>query len=197
MEEELAGLGVKHVVIPRKGRANVERGKLQRSQRFVKLVKRRTGSEGRIAHRKHSWGWNPTRLDGIEGARTWCGRGVLAHNATKVAALHRRTREHPKDHPPDSSWTMSTHRPRRPPPPDPRSSLPGRASNAANGRNRGESDRGGSDRGTGEPVDIPGRPGVRATSTFSGRSKLRIVVSKRARRARGDAAVVRILPAHE
>ena len=26
-------------------------------------------------------------LDGIDGARTWCGWGVLAHNATKIAVL--------------------------------------------------------------------------------------------------------------
>lgn len=87
VEEELSELGVKRVVIPRKGRANAERCKLQRSKRFVKIVKWRTGSEGRIAHLKHSWGWNPTRIDGIDGARTWCGWGVLAHNATKVAAF--------------------------------------------------------------------------------------------------------------
>jgi transposase, IS5 family len=87
VEEELSELGVKRVVIPRKGRANAERCKLQRSKRFVKLVKWRTGSEGRIAHLKHSWGWNRTRIDGIDGARTWCGWGVLAHNATKVAAF--------------------------------------------------------------------------------------------------------------
>ena len=87
VEEALSDLGVKRVVIPRKGRANAERRKLQSSKRFVKLVKWRTGSEGRIAHLKHSWGWNRTRIDGIDGVRTWCGWGVLAHNATKVAAL--------------------------------------------------------------------------------------------------------------
>jgi IS5 family transposase len=87
VEEELSDLGVKTVVIPRKGRANAERRKLQSSKRFLKLVKWRTGSEGRIAHLKRSWGWSRTRIDGIDGARTWCGWGVLAHNATKVAAL--------------------------------------------------------------------------------------------------------------
>jgi hypothetical protein len=28
-----------------------------------------------------------TRLDGLGGARIWCGYGVLAHNLTKIAAL--------------------------------------------------------------------------------------------------------------
>jgi hypothetical protein len=36
---------------------------------------------------KHSWGWEHTALDGIDGARTWCGWGILAHNATKIAVL--------------------------------------------------------------------------------------------------------------
>ena len=78
---------MKAVVIPRKGRANAERRTFQTSGRFVKLVKWRTGSEGRISHLKHSWGWDRTRIDGIEGARTRCGWGVLAHNATKISGL--------------------------------------------------------------------------------------------------------------
>ena len=46
---------------------------VESSRRFRKLVKWRTGSEGRISHLKHSWGWERTMLDGIDGARTWCG----------------------------------------------------------------------------------------------------------------------------
>lgn len=87
VEKDLQALGVKSVVIPRKGRATGERQKLQRSKGFLKLIKWRTGSEGRISHLKHAWGWNRTLIDGIDGARTWCGWGVLAHNATKIAAL--------------------------------------------------------------------------------------------------------------
>jgi len=87
VDEELTSLGVETVVIPRKGRPGAERRELQKSKRFVTLVKWRTGSEGRISHLKHAWGWNRTLIDGIGGARTWCGWGVLAHNATKIAAL--------------------------------------------------------------------------------------------------------------
>ena len=29
----------------------------------------------------------PHRIDGIEGARIWCGHGVLAHNLVKISAL--------------------------------------------------------------------------------------------------------------
>lgn len=87
VDRALTALGVKRVVIPRKGRASGERKRIQCSKSFLRLVKWRTGSEGRISHPKISWGWNRTRLDGIDGASTWCGWGVLAHNATKIAAL--------------------------------------------------------------------------------------------------------------
>jgi hypothetical protein len=50
-------------------------------------VKWRTGSEGRISSLKRSYGWNRTLLDDVGGAGTWCGLGVLAHNAVKIAGL--------------------------------------------------------------------------------------------------------------
>ena len=87
VETELHALGVTHVAIPRKGRPGAQRQGVESSRRFRKLIKWRTGSEGRISHLKHSWGWERTMLDGIDGARTWCGWGVLAHNATKIAVL--------------------------------------------------------------------------------------------------------------
>jgi transposase, IS5 family len=111
VEEEVSDLGVKRVVIPRKGRANAERRKLQSSKHFLKLVKWRTGSEGRIAHLKHSWGWDRTHIDGIDGARTWCGWGVLAHNTTKIAVLIEE-RDHARRNP-----QPSARGPSRPPPP--------------------------------------------------------------------------------
>jgi hypothetical protein len=48
-------------------------------------VKWRTGSEGRLNHIKRSDGWNRTELSGINGARTWCGRGVFAHSSSRSA----------------------------------------------------------------------------------------------------------------
>jgi IS5 family transposase len=87
VETELQSMGVKHVAIPRRGRPGPQRQKVEFSPRFRKLIKWRTGSEGRIAHLKRSWGWERTVLDGIDGARTWCGWGVLAHNATKISVL--------------------------------------------------------------------------------------------------------------
>ncbi len=118
VEDELHGLGVTHVAIPRKGRPGAQRQAIESSRRFTKLVKWRTGSEGRISHLKHSWGWDRTRIDGIDGARAWCGWGVLAHNATKIAALidERETAHEPTPSRPQRPRT-ATGPPERPPPP--------------------------------------------------------------------------------
>ena len=80
-------VGVGFVAIPRKGRLSASRQSVQRQRRFVRLIKWRTGSEGRIAHLKYSFGWDRTLLVGIDGARTWCGLGVLAHNTVKITRL--------------------------------------------------------------------------------------------------------------
>jgi len=87
VDAELEGLGVRRVAIPRKGRPGAARVATQRTRSFTRLVKWRTGSEARISHLKRDYGWARSRVDGIAGAQTWCGWGVLAHNATKVAGL--------------------------------------------------------------------------------------------------------------
>ena len=60
---------------------------VERQRGFRRLVKWRTGCEGRIGCLKHRFGWDRTRIDGIHGARIWCGHGVLAHNLVKISAL--------------------------------------------------------------------------------------------------------------
>jgi IS5 family transposase len=87
VENGLTDVGVKTVAIPRKGRPGLQRLSLESSRRFRTLVKWRTGSEGRISYLKHNFGFEPTMLDGIGGASTWCGWGMLAHNSAKIAAL--------------------------------------------------------------------------------------------------------------
>lgn len=47
----------------------------------------RTGCEGRISHLKHGYSLDRTLLDGIGGAQTWIGLGILAHNCVKVSGL--------------------------------------------------------------------------------------------------------------
>jgi transposase, IS5 family len=113
VEVDLQAVGVKTVVIPRRGRPNQARARLQRSTRFTKLVKWRTGSEGRVATLKRNWGWNRTLMDGRDGTAIWCGWGVLAHNATKIVTLA-------ADHPGADNTTPS-----RPTPPRGGNSPPG------------------------------------------------------------------------
>ena len=83
----LGELGVAQVVLPTKGKPNAARRAVENEEAFQELVRWRTGSEGRISCLKRDFGWNRTRIDGLEGAKTWCGHGVFNHNLVKVAAL--------------------------------------------------------------------------------------------------------------
>jgi transposase, IS5 family len=87
VEDELHELGVRSVAIPRKRTPGATRREIEHRRAFREKVKWRTGSEGRINHIKRSYGWNRTELTGIDGARTWCGHGVFAHNLVKIGAL--------------------------------------------------------------------------------------------------------------
>jgi transposase, IS5 family len=87
VDDDLHELGVRHVVIPRKGRPTKARQHVERQRGFRRTVKWRTGCEGRISHLKRNYGWDRTMIDTTEGARTWVGHGVFAHNLTKIAAL--------------------------------------------------------------------------------------------------------------
>jgi len=87
VERDLHELGVRSVAIPRQATTSAARKRLEHSRSFRKLVKWRTGCEGRISHLKRSYGWDRTRLDGCHGAAIWCGYGVFAHNLTKITAL--------------------------------------------------------------------------------------------------------------
>jgi IS5 family transposase len=87
IEDDLRALGVRHVAIPRKGKPGKARQAAERRPAFRRAVKWRTGSEGRISALKRQYGWDRTRLDGTEGARTWTGYGILAHNLVKISTL--------------------------------------------------------------------------------------------------------------
>ncbi len=87
IEDDLHGLGVRHVVIPRKGKPGKARQAAERRPAFRRAVKWRTGSEGRISTLKRQYGWDRARLAGTQGARIWAGHGVLAHNLVKISAL--------------------------------------------------------------------------------------------------------------
>jgi transposase, IS5 family len=86
-ERDLHELGVRTVAVPRQGKVSAARKKIEHSRGFHRLVKWRTGSEGRISYLKRGYGWDRTRLDSRHGAAIWCGHGVFAHNLTKIGAL--------------------------------------------------------------------------------------------------------------
>jgi IS5 family transposase len=87
VERDLHGLGVRSVAIPRRSKPSAARREFEHRRAFRDKIKWRTGSEGRINHLKRSYGWNRTEFTGIEGARTWCGHGVFAHNLVKISTL--------------------------------------------------------------------------------------------------------------
>jgi len=87
VDQELHALGLERVAIPRKGQPGAARQATEHTRGFRRLVKWRTGSEGRISYLKHRFGWDRTLMDGIDGARIWCGQGVLAHNLVKISGL--------------------------------------------------------------------------------------------------------------
>src|SRR4051794_15640608 len=87
VDDDLHDLGISNVVIPRKGKPSKARQAVERQRTFRRHVKWRTGCEGRISHLKRNYGWNKTMIDTTEGARTWTGHGVFAHNLTKIATL--------------------------------------------------------------------------------------------------------------
>jgi transposase, IS5 family len=87
VEDALHAIGVRHVVLPRKGKPNAQRREIQNRRGFRKMVRWRTGSEGRISCAKRDFGLARTRIDGLDGARTWCGHGIFNHNLIKIAGL--------------------------------------------------------------------------------------------------------------
>ena len=87
VERDLHAAGVRTVAIPRQATTSPARKAVKHGRGFRKLVKWRTGCEGRISYLKRGYGWDRTRLDGKHGAAIWCGHGVFAHNLAKIATL--------------------------------------------------------------------------------------------------------------
>jgi IS5 family transposase len=87
VEDDLHELGIRTVVIPRRGRPTKARQDVERGRAFRRTVKWRTGCEGRISHLKRNYGWDRSMIDSTEGTRIWTGYGVLAHNLAKIAVL--------------------------------------------------------------------------------------------------------------
>jgi transposase, IS5 family len=87
VEQSLRDAGVRYVVLPTKGKPNAARRQLEHRRAFKAMVRWRTGCEGRISCAKRDFGLARTRMDGREGARTWSGHGIFAHNLVKISGL--------------------------------------------------------------------------------------------------------------
>ena len=87
VERDLQEPGVRTVAIPRRARPSPARKTIEHSRGFRRLVKWRTGCEGRISYLKRRYGWDRTLPDGENGAAIWCGHGVFARNLIKISAL--------------------------------------------------------------------------------------------------------------
>jgi len=87
VDDALHDLGVRNVVIPRKGKPGTARQAEEHRRAFRRDIKWRTGIEGRISTLKRGYGWDRARLDTTEGAKIWTGHGVLTHNLIKISAL--------------------------------------------------------------------------------------------------------------
>jgi transposase, IS5 family len=75
VERDLRAAGVRTVAIPRQATTSAARKAAGHGRGFRKLVKWRTGCEGRISYLKHGYGWDRTRLDRRQGQRSGAGTG--------------------------------------------------------------------------------------------------------------------------
>ena len=87
VEDDLRALGVRHVVIPRKGKPGKARQAAERRMCVPPGHQMASYSEGRISTLKRGYAWDRSRMDGTTGARTWAGYGILAHNLVKISTL--------------------------------------------------------------------------------------------------------------
>jgi IS5 family transposase len=87
VEEDLRHAGVRYIVLPTKGRPTAARRQIENRRAFRKMLRWRTGGEGRISCLERDFGLARTRLDGLAGAQTWCGHGIFAHNLIKISGL--------------------------------------------------------------------------------------------------------------
>jgi len=95
VDDGLHELGVTKVVIPRKGKPSPARREVEHRSGFRRLVKWRTGCEGRISYLKRRYGLDRTLFDTVAGAQTWCGLGVRPqHRQDRHAGPDQRAATH-------------------------------------------------------------------------------------------------------
>jgi IS5 family transposase len=87
IDEALHQMGVRTVVIPRKGRPGKDRQAAEHRSAFRRTVKCADRQRRPDQHPQTRLRMGPDRLDSTEGARIWTGHGILAHNLVKIGAL--------------------------------------------------------------------------------------------------------------
>jgi len=87
IDEALHQMGVRTVVIPRKGRPGKDRRAAEHRPAFRRTVKCADRQRRPDQHPQTRLRMGPDRLDSTEGARIWTGHGILAHNLVKIGAL--------------------------------------------------------------------------------------------------------------
>lgn len=95
VEDDLHNLGIRNVLIPRRGRPSKARQDAERGRAFRRTVKWRTGCKGRISHLKRNSGWARSLIDGTEGAQIWTAHGVFPHNLAKTRSDRLTGRQRP------------------------------------------------------------------------------------------------------
>jgi IS5 family transposase len=78
--------GVKHVALPRVGKASAERKRLEKGRSFRRGYRFRAGIEGRIHVLRRDRGLKRSRYRGEVGMGRWVGWGIVTHNLAKIAA---------------------------------------------------------------------------------------------------------------
>ena len=77
--------GVRRVVLPKAGRASLERQRHERQRWFRRGFRFRAGAEGRIHVLKRDYGLARCRDHGEDGFGRWVGWGIVAHNLAQIA----------------------------------------------------------------------------------------------------------------
>ena len=114
LEDQLRGLGVRNGVLARKGKANAERAMIQNRRSFKRMVRRRTGCEGRISCAKRDFGIARTRIDGLPAPEPGAGTASSTTTSSRSQGCSNDdppTRQGPPD---DSAESRMPNRDSRP-----------------------------------------------------------------------------------
>lgn len=87
-EEALAGLDVKRISLPRRGKKGAARTAYEKEKWFVDMQRYRAAGEAKISLLKRKYGLDRSRYRGLSGTRSWVGFGILTHNLYRAAKMN-------------------------------------------------------------------------------------------------------------